>query len=166
MKLKSQMDPVVANAVRQKRLKLFSEMLDFYKYPDKDVVNELVYGADLVGEVPKTQMLPVKFTPALLTVDALRSQSKLRRPHVEQDYRSSGDADIDNEVWRQTLEERDKGWLLGPIPFEQIPQDAPVSRRFGLRQRHKVRLTDDFSESSVNQAVTVFETPLLHTVDI
>jgi hypothetical protein len=55
---------------------------------------------------------------------------------------------------------------MGPIPFEQIPQDAPVSRRFGLRQRHKVRLIDDFSESSVNQAVTVFETPLLHTVDI
>ena len=35
-------------------------MLDFYKYPDEDVVNELVYGADLVGEVPTTQMLPVK----------------------------------------------------------------------------------------------------------
>ena len=94
-KLKSQMDPVVANAVRQKRLKLFAEMLAFYKYPDKEVVNELVHGADLVGDVPTTRMLPVKFTPALLTVEALRSQSKLRRPHVAQDCRSSGDTEID-----------------------------------------------------------------------
>jgi hypothetical protein len=94
-KLKSEMDPVVANAVRQKRLKLFAEMLDFYKYPDKEVVNELVHGADLVGDVPTTRMLPVKFTPALLTVEALRSQSKLRRPHVAQDCRSSGDTEID-----------------------------------------------------------------------
>ena len=37
---------------------------------------------------------------------------------------------------------------------------------FGLKQKHKVRLIDDFSESSVNQAVTVHESPSLHTVDV
>ena len=164
--MRAKMDPVVSKAVKHKRLALFAEMLDFYNYPDKQVVSELVDGADLVGDVATTDMLPLKFTPALVTVGALKHQSQLRRARIESDQRGSGDVEIDAEVWRQTLEERDKGWLVGPLPANEIPSDTPVSRRFGLRQRHKVRLIDDFSESSVNQAVTVYETPILHTVDI
>ena len=66
----------------------------------------------------------------------------------------------------QTLEECEKGWLVGPLSSEQVPVSAPVSKRFGLKQKHKIRLIDDFSESSVNSTVTVFESPTLHTVDI
>ena len=43
---------------------------------------------------------------------------------------------------------------------------APISKRFGPRQKHKIRLIDDFSESSVNQTVMVSESPVLHTVDV
>ena len=59
----------------------------------------------------------------------------------------------DSEVWRQTLEERDRGWLRGPLSLCEVPGEAPISRRFGLRQEHKIRLIDDFSESSVNSTV-------------
>ena len=114
-------------------------------------------------------MLPSKFSPALLTESSLRHQSKMRRARIERDQRGSGDDDVDREVWLQTLDECSKGWLVGPIPSADIPCDAPVSRRFGLKQKHKVRLIDDFSESSessVNEAVTVWESPTLHTVDV
>ena len=141
-------------------------MLEFYKYPDKGVVDELVNGASLVGEVAVTDMLPVKFSPALLTEDSLRKQSALRRPQVERDCKSSGDADVDLEVWQQTLDECEKGWLAGPFSASEVPLDAPVSKRFGLKQRHKVRLIDDFTEASVNQTVTVHGSSTLHTVDI
>ena len=43
-------------------------MLEHYKYPDPGVLDELVNGASLKGEVAKTGMLPFKFTPALLTL--------------------------------------------------------------------------------------------------
>ena len=112
------------------------------------------------------QILPFKFTPALLTPDALGTQSKFRRQQILGDCKGSGDTEVDAEVWRQTLEERDKGWLIGPIPESEVPEAAPISKRFGLRQKHKIRLIDDFSESSVNQAVTVSESPVLHTVDV
>ena len=49
---------------------------------------------------------------------------------------------------------------------DQVPEGAPISKRFGLRQKHKIRLIDDFSESCVNQTVTVFESPTLHTIDV
>ena len=164
--LRASMDPVVSEAVKDKKLVLFKEMLEFYKYPDMGVVEEMVMGATLTGEVPITGMLPTKFGPALITEQDLRMQSLLRRPLIEADHKGSGDLEVDAEVWKQTLEECERGWLSGPLEAADVPQDAPVSKRFGLRQKHKIRLIDDFSESAVNQSVTVSESPTLHTVDV
>ena len=164
--MRTEMDPVVEKAVRGKKLALFKDMLQYYKYPDPDVVDELVNGAALIGDVDKTNMLPFKFTPALLTAEALATQSKFRRQQVMRDCKGSGDSEVDAEVWKQPIEERDKGWLVGPISESDVPESAPISRRFGLRQKHKIRLIDDFSESSVNQTVMVSESPVLHTVDV
>ena len=164
--LRESMDPVVEKAVKGKKLALFKEMLDYYKYPDPGVLEELIDGVSLIGEVPKTGMLPFKFTPALLTTDALRKQAEFRRAQIFGDCKGSGDIEIDAEVWRQTLEERDKGWLVGPLDPSEVAVDTPISKRFGLRQKHKVRLIDDYSESSINQTVLVTESPVLHTVDV
>ena len=164
--LRSNMDPDVEKAVRGKKILVFEEMLKHYDYPDIGVVSELRDGSPLTGDVPETSMLPFKFTPALLTSDALELQSELRRSQILAEARGSGDVDIDAEVWRQTMDEVEKGWLKGPIELEDVPNGAPISRRFGLRQKHKVRLIDDFSESSVNGTVSVFESPVLHTVDV
>eukprot|EP00435_Cladocopium_sp_Y103_P036647 s3022_g9.t1 len=99
--MRNTMDPLVERAVSGKRISLFEEMLRFYDYPDLEV-----------AEVPKTSMLPSKFTPAVITREPLQLQAKMRRNLIT------------------------------------------------------TKLIDDFSESSVNQAVTVSETPVLHTVDV
>ena len=75
-------DPLVERAVRGKKILLFEEMLKHYEYPDMEVVNELKFGSPLTGDVPQTSMLPFKFTPSLLTREALGMQSALRRDHV------------------------------------------------------------------------------------
>ena len=54
--------------------------------------------------------------------------------------RSSGDAEVDKVVLEKTLEERDAGWLHGPLEFNELPPGAVLSRRFGLKQPNKVRL--------------------------
>ena len=164
--LKQSMDPLVADAVRSKRILLFEEMLRHYSYPDLGVVDELKSGVDLVGDVPATSMLPFKFTPSIVSVESLGTQSAMRRESILAEASGSGDTQIDLEVWEKTLEECKLGWLKGPVPLSDVPADAPISRRFGLKQKHKVRMIDDFTESSVNQAVTVFESPTLHTVDV
>eukprot|EP00435_Cladocopium_sp_Y103_P043234 s526_g12.t1 len=164
--LRANMDPLVERAVRGKRILLFQEMLSFYEYPDMEVVSELRDGSSLTGEVPATAMLPFKFTPSVVTCESLRLQSKLRRQKILSEDGSSGDPQVDEEVWAQTLDECTKGWLRGPLDPDDVPLDAPISKRFGLKQKHKVRLIDDFTESAVNQSVTVTETPVLHTVDV
>ena len=84
---------------KQKRLLLFEEMLLETGFPDMGVVNELKHGAELVGDVPTTGILPGKVVPALSTTDELACNSRRIRRAVENDSRGSGDAEVDREVW-------------------------------------------------------------------
>ena len=140
--LKNGMDPVVTSAVKNKRILLFREMLKDLQFPDMNAVNELQHGADLTGDVEETGMLPKKFVPALLSNDMLERQSEICRSKFEVKCRGSGDSDIDEAVWSQTLEEVEKGWLLGPYNASDIDCKTPISRRFGVRQGEKVRPID------------------------
>ena len=163
--LKASMDPEVRSAVAGKRIVLFEKMLEASEFPDKGVSQELRLGANLVGEVPTTGVLPGKFVPATMTQDALEVQARLLKERGGFVMDSSGDKNTDEQVWLQTMEEVGNGWLQGPMEFEQVPLEAPITRRFGLSQKDKLRLIDDFSESNINSAVSVFESPVLHTVD-
>eukprot|EP00435_Cladocopium_sp_Y103_P007791 s3045_g2.t1 len=153
-KLKQSMDPDVAAAVKCKRILLFEEILEELQYPDIDVVKELKQGAELVGCVPATGMLPGKFAPAVSFVSELESNAKLVRPMLDAECKGSGDETIDATVWKKTLEEVEMGWLRGPLQKCSVPVDQTIFRRFGLMQKKgKVRLIDDYTESGVNSCV-------------
>ena len=163
---KSKLDPLVAKVVANKRLLLFQEILKETGFPDPDVIDELKCGASLTGNVPLTGMLPQKFVPPMLEASSLSNQAKLLRQGKLDHACSSGVREIDLEVWKKTLEEVELSWLEGPFELADIPLTSPITRRFGLKQKHKVRLIDDFTQSGINHYVTVHETPSLHTVDI
>ena len=99
----------MANAVSGKRILLFEEMLKSTGYPDLGVVDELRCGSDLTGEVPVTNMLPKKFEPALISENELCANAERMRDAAVREVRSSGDMEIDETVWRKTLEEVDSG---------------------------------------------------------
>ncbi len=164
--LKESLETHVAEAVKNKRLLLFKELLVETGFPDLGVIDELTLGVNLVGDVPVTGMLPFKYKPALIAEEALSKHAAFVRPSVVHSCCSSGDRSIDLEVWNKTLDEVSSGWLEGPLEAEAVPLDSCISRRFGLQQKHKIRLIDDYSASSVNSSVGVEETPVLHTVDV
>ncbi len=164
--MRSRMDQSVAKVTEQKRILLFGEILRDLNYPDMQVVDELRFGVSLVGEVPVTNMLPQKRTPPLLTEDSLKSRSTMVRPSVRSSVGPSGDDELDASIWEQTLDEVPKGSLVGPLSDGDVPLDAPISRRFGVRQKSKIRPVDDFSASGVDKAAGVSESPALHTVDV
>ena len=103
--LKESMDPVVAGAVAGKRILLFREMLTAAEYHDVGAADELLEGAKLVGEVPVIGVLPSKFIPATTTPISLKKQSELMKTKAFQIASSSGTSAVDDEVWRQTLDE-------------------------------------------------------------
>ncbi|CAE7265821.1 unnamed protein product, partial [Symbiodinium sp. CCMP2456] len=83
---------------------------------------------------------------------------------------ASAATELDQELWQKTLAERDdKGWISGPYTYEELdsmfgPTWLPV-RRFGIRQRAKLRCIDDLSENAVNASWEVAEKIDLRALD-
>ena len=165
MEMKAGMPAHIANILKPKRLLLWKEILLDLGYPDADVVSELANGTELVGEVPTYGIFEKTFKPAETTVDSLCKEAKSIKQKHYHSCRSSGDKEIDELVWKKTQEEVELGWASGPIDIANLPADAIVSRRFGLRQLGKIRLIDDLSASNVNQTVQCAESPKPQSID-
>ena len=127
--LKKSMDPVVAKCVANERILVFEEILKECHFPDMGVIDELKLGADLTGDIPATGMQPKKFLPAMCTTSGLADRSKLMRSALLAEVGSSGDPELDLEVWRQTLQEVEAGWLTGPLEPSEVSASLPLSKR-------------------------------------
>lgn len=152
--------------IDKKRISLFKEILESSNYHDMAVVNILLEGAPLSGVVEESGIYPKVFRPASLSVQSLKEKATDIRTSILSNVKSSGDPDCDAFVWEETCKEREKGWLTGPIPVQELADCAIVSRRFGIWQKSKYRCIDDFSASLVNSTCQVGESPLLHAIDV
>ncbi|CAL1162093.1 unnamed protein product [Cladocopium goreaui] len=165
MEIKNALPDHAAKILEAKRLALFKEILEDLEYPDVGAFDELVDGTDLVGEVKPFGIFEKSLKPAERTVQQLREASKSERMLDFFKCSSSGDKEIDDMVYSKTLEEVEFGWATGPLQLEDLPGDAVISRRFGLRQPGKIRLIDDLSASGINQTVQTAESPKPHSAD-
>ena len=149
-KLSSEVEKVVS----PKQILLFKEMLVDLRYDDLEVIEVLTAGVKLVGEVPNRGIWKVdhekraRCTVESLWASAPEAQAEVMKP------RPVRDEELDNEVWRCTMEEVEEGLLVGPYEVEELKSEVGpryiASARFGLRQGGKVRPIDDFSQFSVN----------------
>ena len=163
--LKAGLPMHVRHILAPKRLLLWKEILAELNYPDAQVFEELLSGTNLVGEVPICGMFEKKFKPADITVASLQVMSKSEKRRNFYRCCSSGDDEIDAQVYEKTLEEVELGWTMGPIPLGSLPDNAVLSRRFGLRQPGKIRLIDDLTGSHVNSTVQTGESPKPQNID-
>ena len=163
---KQSLAPHLQHILKPKRLLLLKEIVAAEGYPDPGVFEELSFGTELTGEVPATGVFDPVFKPALMTEDDLVEQSKISNKAIYHSVRSSGDSEVDSIVFQKTLEERDAGWLRGPIPFHELGSGCILSRRFGLKQPNKVRLIDDLSKSNINSTVQTSESPRPHSTEM
>ena len=150
-----------------KRIALLEKILQDASYPDMGLVNDLKRGFDLVGELPTAGgMLPSKLVPATMAVGELGSNASRARYAMRASNASSGDTSLDEQLYQKTLDEVDKGWLLGPLEWDSLEDNAVVSKRFGLQQGEKLRPIDDYSMSSVNATVTAKDQATADNVDV
>ena len=91
----------------------------------------------------------------------LRCPGKLRYSTV-----SSGDPQLDIELWSKTILEVEKGWLVGPLSWDDLPETSVVSKRFPLVQGEKLRPIDDYSRSQVNSAIYIYEQVTTDGIDV
>ena len=163
--VKSSMPSHAAEILRPKRLKLWGQILDSVGYPDPGVIEHIISGTSLTGETPRTGVFPSCFRPATISSLELDRMAGTICDSVLGTVRSSGDNALDVEVLDITMEERKKNWLRGPLQRSELPKDAVISRRFGIRQGPKTRAIDDLSQSLINATVQSCESPKPHTAD-
>ena len=135
-KLHETLHPSLKSILAPKRLLLWKEMLEYYQYPDVSVFDEVVSGITLSGAAPDVPFFEPGFKPAKVTESELASSAaaKASRVALLASVRSSGDAEIDREVFNKTQDEVSCGWLEGRIDAGSLEPSAVVSRRFGTRQ--------------------------------
>ena len=68
--------------------------------------------------------------PATISKEDFHRHSDKASKALRYMTRSSGDDELDQGLWTKTLAEVDKGWMRGPLPWDDLPMGAAVSRRF------------------------------------
>jgi len=156
--------------LKGKNLLLFRELLEQHGYPDVGIVDELTNGFRVTGKLVASKVWSRELKPATMSIEEFRQRSVWSNKALSTKCISSGDGAVDDQVWQQTLEEVEKGWLAGPLSLEQMQakyaeRNWCASRRFPVVQGQKIRLIDDAKESCFNDTVTVVNKLELMDVD-
>ena len=95
----------------------------------------------------------------------LRQSAATLRKGIINSTRSSGDPEIDRGTYAATLDEVERGWLVGPLPMDCLDEESLVTRRFGVKQNGKIRPIDNYLESGLNSTASAADTITLHSAD-
>ena len=101
---------------------MVKELLIEYKYADYKVVDEPVEGFTVTGKLVASGVWPKQIRPATMSIAELQQRGVWSNKMITSKCVSSGDSSIDTQVWEQTNEEVQKGWLLGTVTAEQMDQ--------------------------------------------
>ena len=159
----SRLEPHLRQVLQGKRLMLFKEMLEFYNYPDGELVNDISRGFPLSGWLPKSHIFPVGLKRPSQTVESALKVAKGINGAICKQVAANLDADLAEEVWDQTQEELSNRWTW--VDEECDPSQHLIAKRSGLRQGEKVRLIDDCTVGGFNSTCGVSERLRVHAID-
>ena len=161
LKLISNLPTEQQRVLEGKHILLLRRILDEIKYDDACAAELLISGTRLFGKVQLSNIFPKKTRLASIEVDELLKSSGMIRSCMIEKVRTSGDQEIDTEVWNETISESKKGWLSEELTEDQLRSDLGeqflFARRFGIRQSGKIRAIDDYAEPEINDTVSTYE---------
>ena len=160
-KLHSELPEHLRRLLVGKRLLLWKEILIDLNYPDVDIVDDIVKGFPITGWSKKTGVFQTNVRKPDYGVDQLVKRSKGLNAAVVKSLEGEPWTEVDEKVWEETMQELERGWISEPKsqPFEF------VAKRFGLVQKNKVRMIDDFTICGVNGAFGLKEKLRVQSVD-
>ena len=151
MSLHEKLEPHLREVLVGKRLLLMKEMLADLQYPDDTLVDNIRQGFRLTGWLPKSHVFPASMKRPTHGVEAARNFAKGVNHSILRQVADPNDSELAAEVWQQTLDEADKGWVW--FDDSDTIEDKILAKRFGLRQSEKVRMIDDCSIGGFNSTV-------------
>ena len=145
-----------------KRLATWQAMIDYYDYPDKTLVQDVLNGFKVTGWLPDAGIFPKEFRPPSMDVSTLESLSKGINQHVKAKVIAAAGSELSEATWTETQKELTEGWMEVD---QSAGEGAAWAMRFGLQQKDKVRVIDDFSVAGVNQTTGLHERLKIFGID-
>jgi hypothetical protein len=102
--------------LRGKRLALWQEMVDYFDYPDRRLVSDILQGFPMTGWLPDSNIFPKDVKEPSLDVGTLESLSKGMNAHVKSKVLAAGSNDMSAVTWAETNKELEEGWMERPWP--------------------------------------------------
>ena len=155
--------PHCAAVLKGKRLLLFGEMLREISYPDAHLIQDICEGFRITGwlrdsgcfeKLPKQPTMTVR--NLLATANGL-NQAVISRANAVKDD------DLTQAAWDETQLELEKDWIWRDDSNEF--SGLSLTHRFGLQQKKKVRVIDNFKTSGVNATCGSPEKQKLYGLD-
>eukprot|EP00435_Cladocopium_sp_Y103_P018181 s871_g4.t1 len=157
------LQPHLKHVLEGKRLLLMGEILADLGYPDEHLVEHISAGFKLTGWLPESGVFPLSTKRPSHSLGAAHRFAKGVNHSICRQVGSNNNDKLDAEVWRQTLEEVDKGWAW--IDENCDPSSKLLAKRFGLEQTDKIRLIDDCTIGGYNGTCGSKERLRVHSVD-
>lgn len=159
-RLHASLEAGVEQVLEKKRLLLLERLASSIGWEDREILQLMRNGFDLVGTVPSSGVFDVEHKPAELSVGDLESSRKFMRPALLSKVLQTTVDDDHLELWEKTCSEAESPLLSGPFTPAEVDSMFPNGwtpvRRFGVRQSSgevtKLRPIDDYSECKVNLA--------------
>ena len=109
----------------KKNLQLFREIFVASGSPDVGLASNIARGFDLMGDIPLVGFVyPEKATHATLLPEQVRDMASVARAAIWEATKKVVEPEITEEVYKITMEERDRGWLRGPFSFGSAPTEC------------------------------------------
>ena len=165
-----QMTSGCRSLLRGKSISLMRHIAEEHDWPDKTLFDEMVEGFKLTGVQQRSGIFENDCKPPQYSEDELMARGKFVRPDLWGKIQSESLQEFSKPLWDITLAEtKEKGWLKGPLTFEEInflyAGDWLPVRRFAVFQKDKWRPIDDFSENGVNGSFGSMEKVDLRAMD-
>ena len=161
--LHDNLEPHLRHVLQGKKLLVFREMLEFFGYPDKTLVDDIIAGFPLSGWLPKSHVFPVGMKRPAQTIESALKVAKGINKNICKQVENNPDPDLAEEVWVQTLDELSNRWTW--LDEECDSSKHLMAKRFGLKQGEKVRLIDDCTVGGFNSTCGVSERLRVHAID-
>ena len=114
-RLHQSLEPHARDVLKGKRLLLFQELLSSMSFPDKDLTADTQEGFRLTGCLQDTRTRPGKVIVHALTGEDVWSGRKSNNDRMWATCRPSGDPQLNQDLWQQTLKECKAGWAMGHV---------------------------------------------------
>ena len=122
---------------------LLHRILESAGFGFPNLVRDIIAGCRITGDMGWTGLFPEKFTGAFATMEDLWAHALHFRRSVIDSVRSFGSAEVDRDLYDQTVEEVALGRAAGPFTESELSERLGprwfAARRFGVRQGNKTR---------------------------